>query len=107
MIAKYKEELLKAKSIHFDRWNSRLKDIYYAYKPQEVCAEIESVSATTGKIRKGKKIKKYDEAFGLAKVGHFTLKSYAGIPLLDRKDLLRKELSGKRFKFKKVGKDSK
>ena len=30
MIAKYKEELLKAKSIHFDRWNSRLKDIYYA-----------------------------------------------------------------------------
>ena len=97
MINKYKEELLKAKSIHFDRWNSRLKDIYYAYKPHEVCAEIESVSATTGKIRKGKKIENFNPSDipKKLKTTNNLLKSFAGIPLINQRTLI------KRFPIKK------
>ena len=53
LIPYYKEELLKSKSIHFDRWNSRLDKIYYTYKPKEFGSEMTRISATTGRIRKG------------------------------------------------------
>lgn len=56
MINKFKEDLLNSKSIHFDRWLSRLPYIHYSFKPKEACAEFESFSATTGKIRKGQKV---------------------------------------------------
>jgi len=92
MITKYKEEISKAKSIHFDRWNSRLKDIYFAYKPKEVCAEITRTSATTGKQRKGKELEKSDLPQNLeVKAGKgIALKSFAGIPLINRKANVRK-----------------
>ena len=54
LIPYYKEELLKSRSIHFDRWNSRLEKIYYPYKPKEFGEEYERISSTTGKLRKGK-----------------------------------------------------
>lgn len=58
LIPYYKEELLKSKSIHFDRWNSRLEKIYYPYKPKEFGTEMTRISATTGTIRKGADIPK-------------------------------------------------
>jgi len=102
MLKKYKEAILKAKSIHFDRWNSRQPDIYYPYKPHEVCAEIESVSGTTGKLRKGAKVSSYEQRPTLSSYQRGTfITKFAGIPLLNWRKLLRKELSGKRFKIVK------
>ena len=65
LIKFYQRELLDAKSIHFDRWNSRLPNIYYACLPKECGEEITRVSATTGKVRKGKDFK---EEFKKSKV---------------------------------------
>jgi len=60
LIKFYQKELLDAKSIHFDRWNSRLPNIHYACLPKECGEEITRVSATTGKIRKGRQLKESD-----------------------------------------------
>ena len=60
LIPYYKEELLKSRSIHFDRWNSRLSKIFYPYAPKEFGEELERISTTTGKVRKGKKLSAKD-----------------------------------------------
>jgi len=122
LIESYKEEILKAKSIHFDRWNSRLPNIYYAYKPHEVCAELTSPSATTGKVRKGilpemlKNVGKTDEIRvklpSTEPRKGFAIKKINGIPLLNQRDLLTKYMKtldnlrkGKgKVKIKKTGK---
>ena len=81
MIEKYTKDLMAAKSIHFDRWNSRLPYIHYAYKPHEVCAEMEHVSGTTAKVRAGAKLQTMALPTKLNFTGK-TLKSFAGIPVL-------------------------
>jgi len=53
MIVTFAKALLSSKSIHFDRWISRLPDITYNFGPKEFCNEITRISATTGKVRKG------------------------------------------------------
>jgi len=91
LLKKYKESILKAKSIHFDRWNSRQPDIYYPYKPHEVCAEIESMSGTTGKVRKGAKVSSYEQLSTEPLKGGSFITKYAGIPLLNWRKLLKKK----------------
>jgi hypothetical protein len=60
LIKSYQKELLNAKSIHFDRWNSRLPNIYYPLLPKEGGEELTRVSGTTGKVRKGRTLKESD-----------------------------------------------
>jgi hypothetical protein len=55
LIESYKQQLLNAKSIHFDRWNSR-QDIYLPFNHKEAVLELERISLTTGRLRKGLKL---------------------------------------------------
>jgi len=102
MVKRYKDDLLKSKSIHFDRYQSRLPYIHYAYKPHEVCAEIESTSGTMGKVRKGKKIQTIElPKFKQLKFFGDRIKKYFNIPILQAEDLYFKSVSGKKFKVKR------
>ena len=89
MIEKYTKDLMAAKSIHFDRWNSRLPYIHYAYKPHEVCAEMEHVSGTTAKVRAGVKLQTKALPTELVFTGK-QIKKFAGIPVLSFLDEAKK-----------------
>jgi hypothetical protein len=103
MVEQYKKDILESKSIHFDRFNSRLPYIHYAYKPHEVCAELQSVSATTGKVRKGRKIQTIDlPKFKQFKFYGDKIKKYFNIQLIPAEDLFNKSVAGKRFKVKQT-----
>ena len=52
----YIQQILTAKSIHFDRFNSRVKLVYYPFKAKEAVLELERISLTTGRLRKGYKV---------------------------------------------------
>jgi hypothetical protein len=107
MIEKYAKDLMAAKSIHFDRWNSRQPYIHYAYKPHEVCAEMEHVSGTTAKVRAGAKLQTYSLPTELVFTGK-QINKFAGIPVLkffdeakriDRQRQLKATLAGTKGDF--------
>ena len=57
LICYYIDKLLNSKSIHFDRWNGKYLNIYYAYNPKEGGVEYERASINLkGRIRKGLKL---------------------------------------------------
>ena len=55
LFKEFKWKLLSSKSIHFDRWLSRLDNIYYSCEPKEFGIELEKMSSTLGRVRKGLK----------------------------------------------------
>jgi len=101
MIEKYTKDLMAAKSIHFDRWNSRQPYIHYAYKPHEVCAEMEHVSGTTAKVRAGAKLQTYSLPTELVFTGKQVSK-FAGIPVLKYYDEAQKQEQLKEMERKRV-----
>ncbi len=54
----FRDLIMKAKPIHFDRWMSRQELVVRPTKPKDMCAEITSQSATLGKVRKGEELDK-------------------------------------------------